>query len=98
MTTLLSLLTNVHRLNGRSEGSFLVNGLSLRSKSLGDRIAYVCSHELYSNLTVREHLRMVSVLMKPATNAFRRSSMVRRPIQLALGLVVRDDQFSRSRS
>lgn len=67
----------MHNIKGRTEGSLVVNGISLKPKYLGDRIAYVCEHQLQPNLTVEEHLKLISSLVKPATNAFRTKSMVR---------------------
>lgn len=76
MRILLDLIANQHDLTGRMEGQFIVNGLRMKPAQLGERVASVCRHDLHGNLTVRQHLRMLSGIIKPATTSFRMDSMV----------------------
>jgi len=79
------LIANEHDIRGRTEGVFLLNGLSMKPRHLGAIVAYVCDDDLHPLLTVEGHLRMISSLVKPARNAFRTKTMVPGWAQLPMG-------------
>uniref|UniRef100_A0A1I7WW88 ABC transporter domain-containing protein n=1 Tax=Heterorhabditis bacteriophora TaxID=37862 RepID=A0A1I7WW88_HETBA len=76
MRTLLRILSNDHRPQGRIRGEFLINGHRLKHPQFSDRIAHVTIEDPPHDLTVVQYLRISSLLHPPATNAFKVENMI----------------------
>uniref|UniRef100_A0A7E4ZVH3 ABC transporter domain-containing protein n=1 Tax=Panagrellus redivivus TaxID=6233 RepID=A0A7E4ZVH3_PANRE len=86
VTAFMRIIANANPPRGQVSGSLELNGHNLRSRQLGDRIAFASADPPPPSLTAGEYLDFYSRLVGPATNAVSRRRLIDQLIHgLALG-------------